>query len=149
VGGSEQTFSETEVNKMLGEQAEKHDAEIRDQAVNHQLENIDTNVNSVKEKVCKHVDDAKQEKEKILKAIENVGAERRHCEDRVNTKIDDMHEYNHNTFVKKTDLRIWALLIVGAVSVTTTVIGYYGPQKEFDVGTVNQIAKTIIKELGK
>lgn len=145
----DKTHTAEEVAVLLAKQSEQHQAELREQAMDYRLEHIDHTLSSVNEKVCKHVDDAKKEKEKILIAIENVGAERRHCEERVNGEIKDMHEYNHKTFVKKTDLRVYAVLIVFAVTSTVSVITWYGPQKSVSAEAVNQIAKSIIKELGK
>ena len=145
------TFSEDEVNKMLGEQSEKHEGQMRDQAFNHRLEHVDSTVSSVKELICTHMEEGKEEKKNILIAIENVGAERRHCEERVNGEIKDMHEYNHKTFVKKTDLRVYSLLIVAAVTGTTGFITWLGLQSSANETSVSadKIAKTIIKELGK
>lgn len=145
------SFSEDEVNKMLGEQAEKHEGQMRDQEFNHRLEHVDTTINSVKDLICTHMGEGKKEKEKLLIAIESVGAERRQCEDRVNEKIEGMNEYNHNTFVKKTDLRIYSFLIVFAVTGTTGFITWLGLQSSAGVTSVSadKIAKTIIKELGK
>lgn len=138
-----------DVDEKLEQQAQRHASELREQAIGYRLDHIDENLTSVKNKVCKHVDDDKIEKDKILGAIAEVGAERRKCEERINSDIQDMHAYNHKTFVKKTDLRLYAALIVFAVSATVSVITWYGPQKQISDAAMNGIARTIIKELGR
>lgn len=144
-------FNEEQVNEMLGAQKAKYETALREQSMDFRLEHIDSNLSSVKDKVCKHVEDDKLEKEKILGAITDMGRERRQCEERVNNEIKELNDYNHNTFVKKSDLKMYAFLIVFAVSATVSVINYYGPQKQMQVSdnTVNAIARTILKELGR
>ena len=143
------TYSEDEVNRMLGEQADKHRDAMESQATNHKLEKIDFAVKSIEEKVCRIMSDEKEEKDQILQAISKSGDERRECEQKVNSRIDDVNEYNHKTFVKKADLRMYAIIIIFAVTGTTGFITWLGTQSTNNQSNISadKMAEKIIKKM--
>lgn len=145
------TYPEDEVNRMLGEQAEKHRKEMEAQVINHRLENIDSVVKSVNDKVCELMEDEKEEKKQILKAIEDAGEERRECERNLTGQINDNNEYNHKTFVKKTDLKLYTLIIIAAVTFTSGFFTWLGTQSNNAISNISadKIAETVIKRLSK
>lgn len=151
---------ESEVNKMLGEQAEKYNQHLTEQLQNrdrdHKLDNIISSVSHVDKKICEHIEDEKKEKVAIMDALEKVGNERRQCETEINDRIDaiveDNHaanEQNHATFVKKSALRNYAIIIITAVTLTTSFITFIGVQNTNVINddAIAKIAKTVVIEL--
>lgn len=143
------TYPEDEVNRMLGEQADKHRKEMEAQATNHRLDNIDLSVKAINDKVCELMSEEKEEKTQILEAIERAGKERRECEVKLTSKIDDANEYNHKTFVKKTDLRMYTIIIIFAVTFTTGFITWLGTQSNNNRSDISadKVAETILEKL--
>jgi len=151
----EAQIPESEVNKMLGQQAEKHlrelDEKLRTRDIEHSLSDIKKSQIHMDAKVCAHMKKEDEREAKFMKAIEDSGAERRHCETTVHKRIDEIEEFNHETFVKKSALRNYAIIIITAVTLTTsfiTWIGVINTNKANDV-SVDKIAEAIIKKIGK
>ena len=140
---------ESEVNKMLGQQAEKHiqllDEKIRNRDIDHKLDNISSSVSHVDKKICEHITIEKEEKKAVMDAIEKIGKERRQGEIDIHQRIDAMDD----KFVKKTALRNYAILIITAVTLTTSFITFIGVQSSntIDDDAIAKIAKTVVIEL--
>lgn len=153
MSGGDHTFTETEVNKMLGDQAQKHIQHLNEQLQNkdrdHKLDDLIKSVDHVDKKICQHIDDEKDEKQAIMDALEKAGIERRQCEAEVNERIDNMNENNHATFVKKSALRNYAIIIITAVTLTTSFITFIGVQNtnKMNNETIAKIAKTVVIKL--
>lgn len=145
----ENMIPEHEVNKMLGEQAQKHMQHLNEQLQNkdrdHKLDNLILSVGHVDKKICQHVDDEKEEKDAVMKAIEKIGKERRQGEIDVHQRIDKMDD----KFVKKTALRNYAILIISAVTLTTSFITFIGVKNSNTINdeAIAKIAKTVVIKL--
>lgn len=149
----EHMISESEVNKMLGEQAEKYNQHLTEQLQNrdrdHKLDKISSSVSHIDKKICEHIITEKEEKTAIMDALEKVGNERRQCETEVNERIDSMVEDNHKTFVKKSALRNYAVVIITAVTLTTSFITWVGVKNTNVINddAIAKIAKTVVIKL--
>ena len=136
----EHTYTEAEVNKMLG-----------DQKTNIRLDGIETTIKDLDCKMADHMSNEKNDAKNVMAAIEQSGKERRECETKLKAELHAMDSDHHEKFVKKADLKSYAFLIIVAVTSTTGFITWLGLQSTANVTNVSaaKIAKTIIKELGK
>ena len=143
------TYSEDEVNRMLGEQAEKHHDAMESQATNHRLDNIDLSVKDINDKVCELMSEEKEEKQQVLEAIKKSGEERRECETKINGQMAENNEYNHRTFVKKADLRIYAIIIIFTITGMTGFITWLGTQSTNNQSNISadKMVEKIIKKM--
>jgi len=136
----EHTYTETEVNKMLG-----------DQKTNIRLDGIENTIKDVNKMMVDHMNDEKNDTKNVMKAIEQSGKERRECENKLTTKIQKMDSDHHEKFVKKTDLKNYAFIIIFAVTCTTGFITWLGTQStnKTSDSSVDKIAEAIVKKIGK
>jgi hypothetical protein len=133
----ENTFTETEVNKMLG-----------DQKANIRLDGIETTIKDLDCKMADHMNNEKNDTQNVMKAIEQSGKERRECEIKLKTELHAMDSDHHEKFVKKTDLKNYAFIIIFAVTCTTGFITWLGTQST-NKTSVDKIAEAVAKKIGK
>lgn len=158
------SIPEDEVNKMLAEQHEKHvrytEDRLRQQAIEHDLKDISKSVKHIDTKVCSHIDETVENNKKIMAAIENVGNERRQCEDNIKDKIEKkvqerneliekLNNHVNNNFVTTKSLNKMAALVVLTVGITVSVITYIGQSKALDSDQIKTMIEAVVKEMKK
>jgi len=136
---TEPTYTEAEVNKMLGEQK-----------TNIRLDGIENTIKDVNKMMVDHMSDEKNDTENVMKAIEQSGKERRECETKLRSELQTMDSDHHEKFVKKADLKNYAFLIIFAVTGTTGFITWLGLQSTNKISgaSADEIAKIILKKMG-
>ena len=134
---TDHTFTEAEVNKMLGEQK-----------TNLRLDGIERTIKEIDKLMVDHMNDEKNDSEKVMKAIEQSGKERRECEIKLKAELHAMDSDHYEKFVKKTDLKNYAFIIIFAVTCTTGFITWLGTQSTNEKNA-DEIAEAIIKKMGK
>jgi len=136
----EHTYTEAEVNKMLG-----------DQKTNIRLDGIETTIKDLDCKMADHMSNEKNDTQNVMKAIEQSGKERRECEVKLKAELHAMDSDHYEKFVKKADLKNYAFIIIFAVTCTTGFITWLGTQStnKTSDSSVDKIAEAIIKKMGK
>ena len=136
----EHTFTEAEVNKMLG-----------DQKTNIRLDGIENTIKDLDCKMADHMSNEKNDTQNVMKAIEQNGKERRECENNLTAKIQAMDSDHHEKFVKKTDLKNYAFIIIFAVTCTTGFITWLGTQSTNKASntSADKIAEAVVKKMSK
>lgn len=136
----EHTFTEAEVNKMLG-----------DQKTNLRLDGIECTIKEIDKMMADYMVNEKNDTQNIMYAIEQSGKERRECENKLTAKIQEMDSDHYEKFVKKDDLNKYAFIIILTVTITTGFITWLGTQStnKTSDSSVNKIAEAIIKKMGK
>jgi len=130
------TYTEEEVNRMLA-----------DQKTYLRLDGVESAVKELTLTVTNHIRDEKTGQKELLKKVSEGSIERRQCEGGLRKTISDHHELYHGTFVKKTDLKLYAVIIIAAVSITTGFITWIGAQTSSSAQdhSMNQIIERIDK----
>ena len=136
-------YSEEAVDQML-----------KNQEVKLRLDGVELEVRGMRSSLEKHMGNEEREMNDLLKAIEDSGIERRDSEARVHKRITDNIAHNETTFVKKADLKLYAILIIAAVSITTGFITYVGAlqnsnARNSSMSKVMEEMRAIIKPLGR
>jgi len=137
MSGDEHTFTESEVNKMLG-----------DQKTNIRLDGIECTIKDIDKMMADHMANEKNDTQNVMKAIEQSGKERRECEFKLKAELHAMDSDHHEKFVKKTDLKNYAFIIIFAVTCTTGFITWLGTQSTNET-SVDKIAEAVVKKIGK
>lgn len=99
---------------------------IGDSLTNYRLDLLDKVVCELKELLVRHMDDEPEDVKRILDKMDAAENERRLCEAKLNTRIDEKHlkavshiEANHkeayNNFVQMRHLRIAVSLVIGTI----------------------------------
>lgn len=155
---------ESEVNKILGQQHEKHiqhlEDKLRQQSIDNELKLIGRSVKHIDTKVCSHIDKTAENNKKIMLAIENVGAERRQCEDDIKEKIEQkvkernqliekLNNHVNDNFVTTKGLNKMAALVILTVGFTVSIITYIGQSKSLDSNQIKTMIQTVVKEMKK
>ena len=158
------SIPEDEVNKMLADQHEKHvrytEDKLRQQAIEHNLEDISKSVKHIDSKVCSYIGETEENNKKIMLAIENVGTERRQCEDDIKEKIEKkvserneliekLNNHVNNNFVTTKSLNKMAAIIIVTVGFTVSAITYIGQSKHLDSDQIKVMIQTVVKEMKK
>jgi hypothetical protein len=127
-------YTEEEVNRMLAEQSIK----IR-------LEGVETSLMSLREDILERMAGERGNYVKLMAAIENGSNERRQTEANLRAEMSVNHREYHTTFVKKTDLKLYAFLVISAVTFTTGFITWMGNQNTNKIHqvSVDEIVKQI------
>lgn len=158
------SIPEDEVNKMLAEQHEKHvrytEDKLRQQAIEHNLEDISKSVKHIDSKVCSYISETESNNKKVMEAIENVGAERRECENNIKEKIDKkvkerndliekLNNHVNDNFVTNKSLNKMAAIIIVTVGITVSVITYIGQSKSLNADQIKAMIKHVVEEVKK
>lgn len=158
------TYTEEEFNNAITDLNKKHEEEkekeLRFVRMDHKLDNIATNVKHTDNKVSSHIDKEEINNKKVVAAIENVGKERRVCEDNINKKIETkvkerneliekLNNHVNDNFVTTKSLNKYAVLIVLTVGITVSVITYIGQSKSLGSDQIKDMIKTVVKEMKK
>lgn len=117
--------------KPMGEEKyteEEFNRALETQRLTIRLDDIDRAVKDLAEAVRDHRKDEEYSQEQILAKVAEGATDRRRCEEKLRSEINSNHELYHGTFVKKADLRLYALLIIAAVTMTTGFITWLGMQ---------------------
>ena len=124
-------YTEREVDKMLKEQ----EANIR-------LNNLEVAFKDLSKLIHSYMLREEAEMKEIVKALEANANERRACEAGIRKDM-------HGLFVKKAELKIYALLIVAASSITTGIITYIGNKdaESNQALTIDRVEKLFEKKL--
>lgn len=113
----EKIFSEREVNEML----EREKLYLR-------LDSLERLMQKASEDIANHTKEEQYSQEQLLSKIAEGATDRRRCQTQLETTIAENHETYHRIFVKKDDLRVYAMLIIAAVTMTTGFITWIGSQ---------------------
>ena len=128
-------YSEREVDKMLKEQ----ESNIR-------LSGLEIAFKDLSDSIQKHINREEAEMKEVMKALDKNANERRACEAGIRRDMNAL-------FVKKADLKLYAILIITASSVTTGIITYIGSvstknaQTSAIGATVEQLEQVLSKKL--
>ena len=114
-----ETYTEEEVNQMLA-----------NQAISIRLDGLENAVKELTSKMVSHMEGEEELTEQLLVKIAEGANDRRKCEADLRRHISDNHESYHATFVKKTDLRVYAMIIITAVTMTTGFVTWMSTQSQ-------------------
>jgi hypothetical protein len=110
-----ETFSEDQVNAML-----------ETQAIKLRLDSLQTDIQGLTKSVNEHTSSEEREVRAIMKAIEEGANERRKSEELLKSAISEVERNSYAAFVKKTDLKLYAVLIITTVTFTVSIITWIG-----------------------
>ena len=108
-------YTEEEVNQMLATQA-----------INLRLEHLTEAVTVLDTRVTAGMRDEERGQAKMMHKIEEGANDRRRAETELKKEAELRHQEYHDTFVKKSDLRMYAILVITAVTMTVSAITYIG-----------------------
>lgn len=131
---SDEVYTEKEVNKMLLEQK-----------TNIRLDSIETTISTINKMMIDHMNDERNDRKDVLEAIESAGNERREAEAALRREMHEMDSDHYEQFVKKTDLRLYAIIIVFAVTSTTGFINWLGFQK--NALSIDKLADAVARRI--
>lgn len=100
----EQMIPESVANKMIGSAL-----------TNYRLDILDKVMCEMKELLSSHMQEEPKDIKKIINKITDSDNERRLCEARINTKIEDNHKEAYTNFVQMRHLRIAVTLVITTV----------------------------------
>jgi N-glycosylase/DNA lyase len=98
------TFTEDEVNQMLA-----------NQEIKLRITGVEKAVTTLTKNMVEHMTKEEREMDQIMEAIEKVGKERRESETSVREDMRKMHNYNNDTFIKKSELKLYVSLIIASI----------------------------------
>jgi hypothetical protein len=136
-------FTKDQVNSML-----------KTQAVNLRLDSIAAAISMLSKDMLDHTNNEGHEMRAIVKAIEEGANERRRAEVELKKVIDSIDKDHYEKFVKKTDLKLYAILVVTVVTLTTGVIAWVGTattsqnQSESVKTMLNKVETLLNRRLG-
>lgn len=136
-------FSEDQVNAML-----------ETQAIKLRLDGIEEALKTISKDMLNHTSSEEHEVRAIIRAVEKGANERRKSETELKASIAKMDKDNHDKFVKKTDLKLYAILIVSSVTIAVSVITWVGisttgyAQDKSAVTVIKQMEKLLDRRLG-
>jgi hypothetical protein len=138
-----EVFTKDQVNSML-----------KTQAVNLRLDSIAAAISVLSKDMLDHTNNEGHEMRAIVKAIEEGANERRRAEVELKKVIDSIDKDHYEKFVKKTDLKLYAVLVVTVVTLTTGVIAWVGTattsqnQSESVKTMLNKVETLLNRRLG-
>lgn len=111
--------------------------------VNYRLTNIERTCDDISDAVLKHVAIEKKDFSDLMAALEQSATERRKCEADLRTTISENSKVYYNTFVKKSDLKLYASLIMITVVAATGFQAYLSRQHVPSVDLLERIERAI------
>lgn len=97
---------------------EQYNQGLENQRINIRLDGID-----------KLLTDVAKDMNRIMNGIDDKANERRRDEHEIRNQLSAMDADHYRTFVKKSDLKLYAFLIVFSITATTGVIQWIGGQQ--------------------
>ncbi len=131
------TYSQAEMDEMK-----------KELDVNFQLINLTKTCDDINNAVLKHISMEKEDSMGVMAAIEVSVVDRRKCEKELHGKIDDNTTLYFNTFVKKTDLKVYATLIMLTIAAAGTFQAYVTNKNAPSIQLLERI-ETIIESTHK
>jgi len=110
-----ETYTEEEVNRMLAEQR-----------INMRLDGVEIELKELIQALREHMHEEDADNKQLINLIESGANERRRVEKELHERISENDTHYNNTFVKHSQLRLYVVLVITAVTFTSGAITYFG-----------------------